>query len=166
LIGFGLIKGRSDVTQLTSAYAAVVGLLLLIALITGTAAAVLIMRAAHGRPYATSLRKLSTSPAADLAEASRRAETDASARALNRGVILCFACTTFLTAAVALTWYGPAKEQPRIEAHLLSGARRCGEVVAVSEGRLTLKTAQGQITVDLTEVIGLTAVDSCAPTSR
>ena len=50
LIGFGLVKGRSDVTQLTPTAAAAAGFLLLAALVAGSVAAVLLMRAAHGRP--------------------------------------------------------------------------------------------------------------------
>ncbi len=55
LIGFGLLKGRTDVGQLASPYDVVVGLLLLAALLAGTAAAALLLRAAHGRPAATTV---------------------------------------------------------------------------------------------------------------
>jgi len=163
LIGFGLIKGRSDVTQLRPGFAAVVGALLLTALIVGGAAAVLLMRAAYGRPYAVSLRKIQNTSTADPVEAARRAETDASERALHIGVVFSFACMALLTGAVGLTWYGPEKDKPRIEVHLSNGARQCGEIVALSAGQLTLKTAQGQVAVDLTQADSMTPVDSCTP---
>jgi hypothetical protein len=163
LIGFGLIKGRSDVTQLSPPFAAAVGFLLLAALIAGATAAILIMRAAHGRPYAVSLRKVKNGSAADLVETARHIETDVSVRALHWGVVLSFACMALLTGAVGLTWYGPEKNQPRIEVHMSNGTRQCGEVVSLSAGRLTLKTSQGQVTVDLAEADGMAPVDSCTP---
>ena len=162
LIGFGLIKGRSDVTQLQPVAAVVVGALLLAALIVGSVAAVLLMRAAHGRPWAVSVRQVVDSTAEDPDEAGRLAEADASTRALRWGVVLFFGCTALLCAAVGLTWYGPAKDKPRIEVRLTNGSVPCGDVVSVAAGKLTLKTAQGQIVVDLAQAIGLNAVDSCA----
>ena len=55
VIGFGLIKGRSDVGELAGPYDWIVGLLLLGALISGSVAAVLLMRAVHGRPAASAM---------------------------------------------------------------------------------------------------------------
>ena len=107
LIGFGLVKGRTDIGQLSAGYAAVVGVLLLAALITGGIGAVLLMRAAHGRPYSSSLPKAS---GGDLVGSARRIETDATQIALQGGVMAAFACMTLLTAAVAVTWYGPEKK--------------------------------------------------------
>src|ERR687897_994973 len=48
LIGFGLIKGRTDVGELAASYATIVGLALLASLIAGALAAVWLLRAAHG----------------------------------------------------------------------------------------------------------------------
>jgi hypothetical protein len=161
LIGFGLIKGRSDVTQLNRNAAVIVGVLLLAALVSGSTAAVLLMRAAHGRPWAVAVGHVIDSAAEDPAMAGRLAEADASARSLSRGVVLSFLCTALLCAAVGLTWYGPAKDKPRIEVRSANGTLQCGEVVSVAAGRLTLKTPQGQIVVDLTRADGLRAVESC-----
>jgi hypothetical protein len=161
LVGFGLIKGRSDVTHLSSSFAAAVGLLLLAALIAGGVAAALLMRAAHGRPYGVSLHKLNNMSAADKVEALRRAETDASERALRSGVLLFFFCAALLAAAVGLTWYGPSKQQPRIEVRLSNGVEPCGEIVSLSKGKLTLKTSQGRVIIDLTQADGLATVASC-----
>ena len=161
LIGFGLIKGRSDILQLDPVYAAVVGCLLLASLTAGAAAAVLIMRAAHGRPYALALRTVVDGSVANPAEAARQAEASASERALRRGVVFCFACVALLTSAVGLTWYGPAKSKPLIEIHLTDGTLQCGEIVSLSAGRLTLKTSLGQVAVDLTRADGMAPVDSC-----
>jgi hypothetical protein len=162
LIGFGLLKGRSDVTQLQPGIAALVGILLLVALISGSIAAALVMRAAHGRPYAVSLRRVLSGTYDDPTLGGQLDEADASQRALRRGVLLSFLCVALLTAAVAVTWYGPVKDKPSIEVRLTNGATECGEVVSVAMGQLVLKTARGQISVDLTQTNGLAAVDSCA----
>ncbi|MGW1957010.1 hypothetical protein ACWCPI_30370 [Streptomyces sp. NPDC001920] len=161
LIGFGLLKGRTDVRQLASPYDAVVGLLLLVALLAGTAAAVLLLRAAHGRPAATTVEEYrahsgGSALGADHTEALR------AAGALFWGVVLSLSCTALLVTAVGVTWYGPAKKGPVIEVTTPAGAR-CGEVVRMTAGRLTLKTDSGEVTIDLTRSDGLRAVDSCAP---
>ncbi|GAB1641342.1 hypothetical protein [Krasilnikovia sp. MM14-A1259] len=165
LVGFGLVRGRSDVTQLVAPYAAGVGALLLAALVTGSAAALLVMRAAHGRPYAAALLASERTAAANPAELTRWAEASASERALRHGVVLSFACMALLAAAVGVTWYGPAKDKPRVEVRLPGGARSCGEVVAVSAGRLVLKTPLGPQTIDLARIDGLAAAPTCTPPS-
>ena len=161
LIGFSLIKGRSDVTELRPSFAVWVGVLLLLALLVGGVAAVLIIRAAHGRPFARSLRKLGGG--GDPIDAARWAEIHGSERALWYGVLLSFSCVVLLVGAVGLTWYGPPKDKPRLEIRLIGGTRYCGEVVAVAGGRLTLKTTLGQVAVDLTQADGMAPVDSCSP---
>jgi hypothetical protein len=161
LIGFGLLKGRSDVTQLAPVHAAVVGVLLLVALGCGAAGAVSLMRAAHGLPWSVGLERVVDRTAQDPGLAGQRAEARASARALTRGVVLSLVCTAVLCAAVGLTWYGPAKDKPRIEVRLVNGTLYCGEVVSTAAGKLTLKTSQGQVVADLTQADGLRAVDAC-----
>jgi hypothetical protein len=166
LIGFGLIKGRSDVTQLEPGAAVVVGVLLLAALTVGAVAAVLLMRAAHGRPGTVSVQEVVDRTANDPREGGRLAEANASARALRWGVVLSFLCTAFLCAALGLTWYGPAKDKPRIEVRQTDGSVACGEVVSLADGKLVLKTAQGQLSVDMTKANGLNPVDSCTPAAK
>src|SRR5512142_960470 len=58
LIGFGLVKGRSDVGQLAPGWAAAVGVVLLLALAAGAIGALLLLRAAHGSARATDTRDL------------------------------------------------------------------------------------------------------------
>jgi hypothetical protein len=159
LVGFGLVRGRSDVTQLATPYAVVVGSLLLAALVTGSAAALMVMRAAHGRPYSATMP--ARTAARGPAEVARWAEASASERALRRGVVLSFACMAMLAAAVGTTWYGPAKDKPRVEVRFPNGDRTCGEVVSMSAGRLVLTTTLGTRTVDLTGADGLAAVATC-----
>lgn len=156
LIGFGLIKGRTDVSQLAPPYAALVGALLLAALMVGGAGAALVMRAAHGRPGPTSLPP----SGADPLTVARDAEVAASMQALRHGVVAAFACAALLTAAVGVTWYGPEKRQ-LVEVQLTTGARHCGQIVSLAQNRLTLKTSRGQVAVDLAQADGMAVVDSC-----
>jgi Mg/Co/Ni transporter MgtE len=157
LLGFSLIKGRSDVSQLRPGYAIAVGVLLLAALVAGAVAAVLVMRAAHGRPSSVDL----PDDVPDAAAAVREIEADRSERALGRGVGLVFGCVALLVAAIAVTWYGPEKDKPRIEVQLADNSRWCGEAVSIRAGQLTLKTAKGQISIDLTKAVTIAATDAC-----
>jgi hypothetical protein len=159
IVGFGLVKGRTDVGQLASPHDAVVGGLLLTALLVGTIAALHLLRAAHGRPVLLDLRDQGQGgddPTGDV----DHAETLAAARALLRGLVLALICGAFLCAAVGLTWYGPAKASPRLQVTTPSGAH-CGEVVRLESGQLRLKTRGGEIQVDLTQAMGLRPVDAC-----
>ena len=56
VIGFGLIKGRSDISQLASPWNALSGALLLVSLACGVVASILLLRAAHGVPALQNLR--------------------------------------------------------------------------------------------------------------
>lgn len=158
LIGFSLITGRSDIGELAEPFAVIVGVLLLAALLTGIMAAFLLLRAAHGRPATTSLTDSRHTTALGL----DHRETIAAARSLTAGLTLGFLCTTFLTAAVATTWYGPAKDEPRISV-TTPGGTRCGEVVRLRSGTLTLKTDNGEVEIDMTRADGMSSVDSCTP---
>jgi hypothetical protein len=161
LVGFGLIKGRSDVGQLASPYDAVAGLLLLTSLIFGAMAAALLLRAAHGRPASAAIRAVLDSSGTQPELRGRLGEVDASAKALSWGVAASFTCVAFLAAAVGLTWYGPPREGPRLQIRLEDGGLRCGEVVQLVSGILTLKTSQGQMALDLRHADGIEAVDAC-----
>jgi hypothetical protein len=71
------------------------------------------------------------------------------------------ACAALLVCAVGLTWYGPSKEDPRIEMLTPQGLR-CGKVVQIASGRIMLETPSGRIDVDLMHVDELRAVDKCS----
>jgi hypothetical protein len=161
LVGFGLVKGRSDLTQLASPYAVVAGCLLAASLVVGASSALLLMRAAHGRPYAVALRKVTGGSAADRVQAVWQAEASASQKALRWGVVLCMCTVMLLAGTVGVTWYGPGNDQSLVEVQLSNGTRQCGEIVSLSDGRLTLKTPLGQIAVNLTRADGIAPVDSC-----
>jgi hypothetical protein len=82
LLGFGLIKGRSDIGELASPFDVLVGLLLFGALLTGTVAALLLLRAAHGRPATTRIAEAQRSPIG-----LEHAEALSAARALRSGLV-------------------------------------------------------------------------------
>ena len=164
LIGFGLVKGRTDVGSLTAPYGVLVGCLLLLALTTGALGAVLLLRAAHGRPASTVVQQTPPGAFAWGQAALDHREALRAARALTWGVVLAMACGATLTAAVGFTWYGPAADGPGLEVVTPSGTF-CGDPRGTTQGRLTLRTAAGEVVVSLGEALVLRAVGSC-PTSN
>ncbi|GAA2680192.1 hypothetical protein [Nonomuraea recticatena] len=152
LLGFSLIKGRSDVSRLAPPWDVVVGGLLLAALLAGAFGAFMLLWAAHGRPAAVERRKLKAGDDHDEAMRARRA--------LDRGIVLTLLCTALLVAAVGVTWYGPAKDAPRLQVTTPDGDV-CGSIVRMARGTLTLKTAGGETGVELATTTGIRAVETC-----
>ncbi|MFC0504575.1 hypothetical protein [Micromonospora costi] len=103
LVGFSLIRGRSDVTALAPGWGGLVGVLLLAAVAAGVAGALALLRAAHGPLTVTPVAALPPAPLGDHREAV------AAARALRTGVRLVLVCTALLVAAVGVTWYAPGR---------------------------------------------------------
>ncbi|MFE8911883.1 hypothetical protein [Streptomyces globisporus] len=157
LIGFGLIKGRSDISGLTPSAAALVGVLLLSALLVGAAGAWMLLRAAHGRPAVVAFAELPPEPVHQHQEALT------SARLLRRGIVATLAFTALLVAGLAVTWYGPEKAAPALQVDQRDGVSLCGTVVRARAGTLVLKTPSGERTVRLDETVGLRPVPSCGP---
>jgi hypothetical protein len=160
MVGFGLIKGRSDIRELAPPYDVVVGCLLLLTLATGTLGAVLLLRAAHGRPAATVVQQTPPGVLVWGEEALDHQETLRAAKALTRGVVLTVLCAAALTATVAVTWYGPDKSEPRLEVVTPDGGF-CGRPRGVTDGRLLLRTPAGEVRVRLDEALTVRAVGSC-----
>ncbi|MFI6072338.1 hypothetical protein ACIA5C_12190 [Actinoplanes sp. NPDC051343] len=150
LLGFGLIKGRTDVTTLATGWAALVGVLLLAALISGAAGALALLRAAHGRLAVTPVADLPPPPAGD------HQEVIAAVRALRLGVRLVLVCAALLVAAVGTTWYAPPKSGP-----FLQVGTACGTVTSTSNGVTTIRTATGTVQVPLTTATMIRPVQSC-----
>jgi len=155
LAGFSLIKGRSDVNQLALPWAAAVGVLLLAALIAAAIGALSLIRAANGRPSVVSVQELLPRGAADHIEAL------ASASALRCGITLTLTSAALLVAAVATTWYGPARQQPTLEVTTPSGTA-CGYVVRLQPNRLSIKTSEGEVTFDISRTSAIRPVTICA----
>ncbi|WP_204286281.1 hypothetical protein [Microbispora amethystogenes] len=154
LVGFGLIKGRSDISQLAAPWNAVSGGWLLVSLACGAAAALLLLRAAHGVPALQNLRLIKPGPIWTHTEAA------ASMRALRRGIRWFFACVVSLVAAVAFTWYGPTAAKPQLNVTVGDSAI-CGAVEGLADAHLTMHTSVGQSTVDLRKATALRVVDAC-----
>lgn len=154
LAGFGLVKGRTDLGQLAPPWPVVTGVLLLAAAVAGGAGAIRLLRAAHGRPSFTTLDPALPGVVADHLAAG------AALRDLRRGIGATLACAALLVAAVGATWYGPGKDGPRLRVQQ-PGSVLCGSVVGLDQGRLTLKTEAGQVTVDLARALTVQPVDRC-----
>ncbi|MEU2718039.1 hypothetical protein [Streptomyces sp. NPDC007205] len=154
LIGFSLVKGRSDIGQLAHRWAALVGVQLLISLVAGAVGALLLIRAAHGRPAVSPTENLPPRRGAEHFEAL------ASAAALRRGIASTLLCAAFLVAAVATTWYGPARDKPALEITTPSGLV-CGTVIRIDHGVVTLKTNAGEVPADMSTASAVRAVTTC-----
>ncbi|MFI2433099.1 hypothetical protein [Streptomyces sp. NPDC018693] len=154
LIGFGLVKGRSDITQLSPAPGIAVGVLLALAAVTGAVAAWWVLRAAHGMPRVLPADRLPGRVADEHGQAT------AAARDLRRGSALVVAHAVVLIAAVGVTWYGPARAKPRIEV-VTPDVTACGVVRLVENGTMTVRSGSADLRVPLGEVLSLSAVDSC-----
>ncbi|MEJ8639829.1 hypothetical protein [Streptomyces sp. MS2.AVA.5] len=154
LLGFGLIKGRSDIGQLERGWAVAVGWLLLLSLLMGAAGALALLHAAHGRPRVILLEEVLPGPLADHDEARRAAGQ------LRRGIVMTLACTSLLVGAVAATWYGPEKSGAKLR-FSIPGAVVCGTVEEVEAGVARVKTDGGVVSVSLSTLRSISAVDSC-----
>ncbi|MEV4758492.1 hypothetical protein AB0J86_25770 [Micromonospora sp. NPDC049559] len=154
LVGFGLVKGRTDIGQLAPPWPVVTGVLLLAAAVAGGAGALWLLRAAHGRPAVSPLAPSLPGVLADHLAAGT------ALRDLRRGVAATLACAALLVAAVATTWYGPGKDGPRLRVQQ-PGSVLCGSVVGVDRGRLTLRTEAGQVTVELGQALTVQPVERC-----
>ncbi|SCG42404.1 hypothetical protein GA0070609_1168 [Micromonospora echinaurantiaca] len=154
LVGFSLIRGRTDVGTLAPNWAALVGALLLAALVTGAVGALALLCAAHGRLAVTPVAALPPPPTGDHQEAV------AAVRALRTGVGLVLLCAALLVAAVGVTWYGPPRTGPFVQVGTGAGAV-CGTVTATAAGTLTIRTATGPVQVPLTDATTVKAVPAC-----
>jgi hypothetical protein len=122
VLGFSLIKGRSDISELTSAASVAVGVLLVSALVIGTVGALALLHATHGRPAVTVLDGSGDVLLADHWEAL------AAAASLRRGIVLSLICGALLVGAVGVTWYGPVDHAPPNPSTTgcVNGTAQCG----------------------------------------
>lgn len=166
ILGFGVLHGRSDIGDLASPTAYAVGILLLLAAVAATAAAHQMLAAAHGIPTDTGtiVNRLQVGSLSEAVEQSERAML--SRRRLRRGLRWAGTAGLALLAAIALTWYGPAKGPLLVSVTEQSGGAWCGEVLSADGGTLRLKTDSGEVSVSLGGLATLQPVSACpiAPT--
>ncbi|MDW4907087.1 hypothetical protein RB628_17460 [Streptomyces sp. ADMS] len=155
LVGFSLVKGRSDVSQLATGWSAAAGILLLAALACGAAGAVSLLRASNGQLTHTPVSDVTTRSAAD------HRETKTALAALRRGITLTLLCTLLLVGAVGATWYGPAAKPPMVQITAAGLGSLCGAVQRIGNGTLLLKSGQTQIAVPLKDLTALSPVADC-----
>ncbi|MFF3877146.1 hypothetical protein [Streptomyces sp. NPDC001978] len=154
LVGFGLIKGRSEIDKVASPWHIVVGTILLFALLSGAVGALWLLRACNGDPASVPTSSLVTGVAADHCAAL------AGLRDLRRGIAGTLLCAALLVLAVAFTWYSPGREGPKLRVQI-PGALLCGSVEGVNRGRLTLRTDAGSVIVDLGQALTVAPVEAC-----
>jgi hypothetical protein len=104
LLGFGLIRGRSDIADLARPFSIAAGCLLMLAIGAGGFSAFLFLRAAHGG--------LSEVPIDASEEEWDHLEAQASLSAVKRGIRFLILGLALLFMSVAFTWYGPPAEGP------------------------------------------------------
>lgn len=154
LVGFSLIKGRSDVGQLAAPWNVIVGGVLLLALTVGACGALALLSAAHSRPRLVDRTKLRSGRLGEHEEAVR------SQRALQRGIVMVLSCALLLAFAVGTTWYGPAHAPPQLQI-TTDGEQLCGSAIRVSGDVLILRTALGERDILLRRVTGMRPVNIC-----
>jgi hypothetical protein len=156
LAGFGIVKGRSDVSDLAASWAHAVGVLLLAALLVGAAGALSLIRASTGLPRLVDAQNLRSRGHADHIEAI------ASAKALRRGIGFTLTCAALLVTAVGATWYGPGRLPATLRISTPSGTV-CGTVVRLDNGTLTINTADGPVVLPPGQSITVRPTSTCPP---
>lgn len=158
LIGFGLVKGRSDVTGLRQSFAVTVGVLLLASLIIGTLGALWLMSAAHGLPVIVSRQHADIDD--DHAHALR-----ATAQ-LRRGIWATLGCAAVLVTAVGVTWYGPGEPATTLRVTTPHSGIECGSRLRLAEGQpAILDTGHGLLPLGLRDGVTVSVSSSACPGS-
>jgi uncharacterized integral membrane protein len=127
-----IVKGRDDVAQLSPAWQAVVGGLLLAALLVAVLATLLAARAAQGTP-----RKIAW-PTGGKLRAWERSEALLAQRCLRASRALALAAVVLVASAVGVTWFGSGEEEA--DGRTLLVLRSRGEPLC---GTLLAQTADG-----------------------
>lgn len=148
-LAFSLIKGRDDLTSLDPEWARRVGYFLAASTVLATVAAYKLFRASYGplKPLAPGVTD--------------HQEATATMHALICGLGLAVLAFVGLLGAVALTWYGPDAQGPRIAVTDKDGTVWCGEPTTISSGGLRLKVKGQEMRFDLGTITRLDALDTC-----
>ncbi|MEE6163442.1 MULTISPECIES: hypothetical protein [unclassified Mycolicibacterium] len=161
VVGFTVIRGRSDLSQLATGWAIAVGGLLAGVVIVGGFAAYQILGAAHGWPRPVPAISGRRTDGTVAAAPTTHDLTMKSLAALRQGMGAAVVSVVLLMAAIGVTWFGPAKEPARLAVTDGSGASICGKVKQTDHGRITLDTAAGTTVIDLGKATNLMPVETC-----
>ncbi|WP_176460623.1 hypothetical protein [Rhodococcoides fascians] len=148
-LAFSLIKGRDDLTGLDPKWAIGVGGCLATATVIAAFAAYKLFRASYGP-----LKPLKS-------EVTDHQEATSTMHALMCGLVATAFAFIALLAAVALTWYGPDAEGPKMAVTDDGGIVWCGEPTKTGSGDLTLQVKGQQMKFDLDTISRLDVADSC-----
>jgi hypothetical protein len=152
---FGVVKSRSDLSSLASPFPAIAGVLLAAGLALSVAGGLYALRAANGMP-----QLFFTSDLDFDADDHRRAK---SARGHLQTAVRCAVASLLaFAAALAIVWYAPSSDGPRLKVIPIDGDAACGSVTSISGTSLALKTSDGPQNFDLTNLRGLSPVSTCS----
>jgi hypothetical protein len=152
---FGIIKSRSDLSSLRNPYPALAGLLLATGLALSIAGGLFALRAANGMP------QLFTTSTLDLETDDHRRAVSAR-KHLRAAVFSAIASLVAFAAALAIVWFAPKADGPRLKVIPTDGDTACGSVTSISGTTLVLKTSDGSQSFDLTKLRGLSPVGTCS----
>jgi hypothetical protein len=155
ITGFGLIKGRSDITALSPFWSRIAGILLAIALAVGILGALALLKAAHGLPAVRSATGLGRWVTAEHREAM------AAARSLRQGIVGALACAVVLVIAVGVTWYGPARDTGSYLRVATRSGSWCGRSVSLTGSKLRLEAPRGPVVLLVSDVLSITPAGTC-----
>ncbi|MER5599707.1 hypothetical protein [Streptomyces sp. NPDC002265] len=154
LVGFSAIRGRSEIDKVATPWDVVAGGLLLGALTVGVAGALWALRACHGPTRSTPVDSTTSAVTQDHVIA------EAALLDLRRGIAGTLLCGALLVGAIAVTWYAPARSDPRLRLQI-PGAVVCGTNAGTDHGTLTLDTDAGPVRVNLAQALTIQAVATC-----
>ncbi|WP_216916703.1 hypothetical protein [Nocardia noduli] len=165
VIGFSLIRGRTDLDRLDQRWAIAVAALLAATLIIGGFAAYRILGAAYGRPKAVPLLPGPRFDGRTRTPTTRHDLALASLAALRQGILAATGAVAALATAVAITWFGPPREGPQLSVTDSAGASWCGTVKESGPGTAVLATAAGTVRIRLDTVMYIRSVATCPRTN-
>ncbi|MBF6102305.1 hypothetical protein IU510_30255 [Nocardia cyriacigeorgica] len=161
VVGFSLIRGRTDLEKLDRGYAVWVAWLLAAALVTVAVAAYLILSAAHGSPRP---RVFITGRRSDGGTATAITEHEIAMTALRQlrsGMAVAVGSVILLAAAVALTWFGPPRQPAMVQVTDGSGATWCGRARTQGPGTITVEDRTGGVVVNLATATDIRPLHEC-----
>lgn len=154
-----LIKGRENISEIEPGFQYWVGGALLAAVLAAVAAIVYAALAADGSPRWMWL-------VGAEAKRNQRSERAVTARQLLISRITAVLIVPFLAAAVAITWFGPEKDEDPAPVKVLAvsatGAVTCGDLATGAGTALALKSGSGQpLTLKDGDIRSLSVVSAC-----